>query len=120
MGFILAQSETITLPIEVELADEEGRPEVTKFKAKFKRAEQTDVDAMMDEKEPMDSMTVLSRYWIDFSGLKDGNKKVEYTEETRTAMLRVPEAVNAIASTYTNFILQNLKKNNKIDLRSKN
>lgn len=115
MAFLLSQSDTVTLDVTVTL--DSG---TDKFKAEFKRPKQEDVERFFNEGESLSNKELLANYWVSFSGLKNKDGEVEYSQEMREIVLSVPEANTALATTFTKFVMDNLGKNNRLDLRSKN
>jgi len=109
MPFKIALSPTYKSKVVVETPNEHGKGfDRSDFIAEFKRVE-------MDELEQLRSLPqkeVLDRVFVGFGDLLDEeDKPVEYTQATREALLKVPQARVALVEAFWSSIFKAREKN---------
>ncbi len=108
MAFKIALTPSYKVKVTVETPNDSNGFDRSTFTAEFKRVS-TD---QLDEIQKKTKKEVVDEVLVGFSDLVDeDNKSVEYNDETRAALLAIPQAVKALADGFLSSIFNAKEKN---------
>lgn len=91
MGFNLSRTPTYKKEITVHMPNEKGGFDAEKFTAHFKRFDTEE----LDELRKKTGKEVLDAALVGWSDMFDNGQPVEFSEERRAAMYKIPQALAA-------------------------
>lgn len=107
MAFKITQKPVYTIPVVVHTPKDGGGFDASKFKAKFKRVDM----AELEELRGLPQLEVQQRVLIGFDELEDDEGLVEFSDETKAALLNIPQALQALSEAFWGSIFQAKTKN---------
>ncbi|WP_194720823.1 hypothetical protein [Noviherbaspirillum malthae] len=108
MAFKIALKPSYKQKIVVETPNENGRIDKSDFMAEFKRVDMDEIE----ELRKLPQKEVLQEVLIGWTGLLDeNNQDVPYNEVNRMALLKIPQAFEALATGFWASIFKAREKN---------
>ena len=108
MAFKIALSPSYKVKVSVETPNDNNGFDKSTFTAEFKRVS----TEQLDEIQKKTKKEVVNDVLIGFSDLLDeDNKPVEYDDDSRAALLAIPQAVSALADAFLSSIFKVKEKN---------
>lgn len=108
MTFKIALNPTFKTRVEVLTANLKGGHDRSTFTAEFMRCDMEE----LEELRSIPQVEVLRKKLVGWSELVDDeNSPVDYNQETLTALLRIPEAVDGLRYAFWSSIIKAREKN---------
>lgn len=108
MPFKIALKPTFKAKVEVYTANDRGGHDKSTFTAEFARCDME----QLDELRAMSQTEVLKKQLVGWSDLLDeSDQPVDYSDATRSAILRIPEAVHGLSHAFWRSVIKAREKN---------
>ena len=108
MAFKLAQKPSYTVPVKVHTPNDKGSFDTSEFKVQFKRTSMEELNALKDTEQ----VDVMRSVIVGFSDLLDeDDKAVDFNEINLSALLNIPQALQALKLAFWDSIFKAETKN---------